>query len=284
MSIRSLINDTPAGVETVIALARELGSAFRIRAIRLDSGDLLELSREARRRLDAASLREVRIVASGGLDEWKIERLVRDGAPIDAFGVGTDMLVSTDAPALDIAYKLTSYDGLGRMKFSPGKRSLPGRKQVFRQYDDNRAVGDVLARQDEALPGRPLLESVMVGGRRVRARIPLAEIRRTARNAIAELPPGLRSLRGPEMPYPLAISARLAKFEAATARRIALTAKKGRATASKGPRPDADASPRTESIQTCPFCGGLVREEHGVFRCSQCGQVVETCCEGAPPA
>lgn len=264
--------DTPAAVETVIALARELGSDFRVRAIRLDSGDLLALSRDARRRLDAAGLPDVRIIASGGLDEWKIERLMRARAPIDAFGVGTDMMVSTDAPALDIAYKLTSYDGEGRMKFSPGKRNLPGSKQVFRRYRNDRAIGDVLARYDEKLRGRPLLETVMVDGRRTGRRPSLAEIRKERRDAIAQLPSRFRTLRPAATAYPVTVSARLARFEEETARRIA---------AALGER---HKEPRSAATGFCPLCGGPVDEEHGVFRCVRCGQMVETCCEGAPLA
>jgi nicotinate phosphoribosyltransferase len=264
--------DTPAAVETVIALARELGADFRVRAIRLDSGDLLALSRDARRRLDAAGLPEVRIIASGGLDEWKIDRLMRAKAPIDAFGVGTDMLVSTDAPALDIAYKLTFYDGQGRMKFSPGKRNLPGSKQVFRRYRNNRAIGDVLARHNENLRGRPLLETVMVDGRRAGRRSALADIREKTRDAIAQLPSRFRTLRPSATTYPVAVSAALARFEEEAARGIV---------AALG---DSREEPRSAAAGFCPLCGGPVEEEHGVFRCVRCGQVVETCCEGAPLA
>ncbi|MBX6365994.1 MAG: nicotinate phosphoribosyltransferase, partial [Gemmatimonadetes bacterium] len=125
--------DTLRGVDAVIRLAAELGDAFRVRAIRLDSGDLAELARESRRRLDEAGLTGVRIFASGGLDEYAIAALVRSGAPIDAFGVGTRMGVSSDAPALDgMAYKLTEYAGRGRTKLSTGKFVYPGRKQVWR--------------------------------------------------------------------------------------------------------------------------------------------------------
>jgi nicotinate phosphoribosyltransferase len=118
--------DTLLGIDRVIELARELGDAFRVRAVRLDSGDLAALAVEARRRLDAAGLHRVEVFASGGLDEHRIAELVARGAPIDGFGVGTRMGVSEDAPALDMAYKLTAYAGEGRLKLSPGKRILPG--------------------------------------------------------------------------------------------------------------------------------------------------------------
>src|SRR5690606_9006139 len=113
--------DTLEGVRRVIELARELGPAFRVRGIRLDSGDLAELAFRSREMLDAAGLEHVEIFASGGLDEYEIDELVKQGAPITGFGVGTRMGLSADAPALDIAYKLTEYEGKGRVKLSPGK-------------------------------------------------------------------------------------------------------------------------------------------------------------------
>jgi nicotinate phosphoribosyltransferase len=131
--------DTLAGVRDVVRLARELGPAFQVRAVRLDSGDLLELSRSARSILDDAGLGQVGIFASGGLDEDVIAELVQAGAPITGFGVGTAMGVSDDAPSLDMAYKLVSYAGRGCIKLSPGKALLPGRKQVFRREQDGRA-------------------------------------------------------------------------------------------------------------------------------------------------
>ncbi|WP_237213298.1 nicotinate phosphoribosyltransferase, partial [Falsiroseomonas oryziterrae] len=169
--------DTAEGVRRVVALARELGDAFRIRGVRLDSGDLLALAREARAILDAAGLRQVQIFASGGLDEGRISALLEAGAPIDAFGVGTEMSVSGDAPALDLAYKLTSYAGIGRTKLSSGKRILPGRKQVFRRIEDGLAADDAIARGEERLAGRPLLQPVMRDGRRLRARPSLGAAR-----------------------------------------------------------------------------------------------------------
>ena len=211
--------DTLAGVDRVIALARELGDGFRVKAIRLDSGDLAELARAARGRLDAAGLERVGIFASGGLDEHKIARLVAAGAPIDGFGVGTGMGVSRDAPDFDVVYKMTSYAGTGRLKLSPGKPILPGRKQVFRRRQEGRAAGDVLARESEELegraaPGRPLLRQVMAGGERLPAgRVGLEESRAHARREIAELPPRIRSLEPCSEPYPVAVSAELRAYE-----------------------------------------------------------------------
>lgn len=208
--------DTLDGVKAVAALAKELGASFQVQAVRLDSGDLLDLSRGARRLLDEAGLENVRIFASGGLDEWKIGQLVREGAPVDAFGVGTDMIVSSDAPAFDIAYKLAEFDGAGRMKLSAGKRNLPGRKQVYRRFDNGRAVGDTVTRSCEILAGRPLLEAAMLEGRRSRTSPSLPEIRARTAEMIAELPASICTLEGAQSPYPVKISTDLSRYELET--------------------------------------------------------------------
>jgi nicotinate phosphoribosyltransferase len=202
--------DSLAGVEKVVALARALGSGFRVSAVRLDSGDLGALAAGARRMLDDAGLHHVGIFASGGLNEDVIARLLADGAPINGFGVGTDMGVSSDAPALDIAYKLVEYGGRGRLKLSPGKALLPGRKQIFRVERDGVADRDVLARHDEAACGRPLLVPVMQAGVRLPAgRITLDEARAHARRERERLPPQLRALAPAVPPYLVDISAAL---------------------------------------------------------------------------
>ncbi|CAM5411035.1 hypothetical protein SANTM175S_02420 [Streptomyces antimycoticus] len=124
--------DTATGVATAARVLRELESGPS-GAIRLDSGDLGEQAVRARKILDAAGLPEVRIVASGGLDEYALEELVHAGAPIDVFAVGTRMGVSADAAALDTAYKLVDYDGTPVMKLSSAKATAPGTKQVWRR-------------------------------------------------------------------------------------------------------------------------------------------------------
>ncbi len=200
--------DTLEGIGKVIALARELGAEFRVRAIRLDSGDLAALARSARAMLDAAGLQRVRIFASGGLDEWRVRDLVRAGTPVDGFGVGTNLGVSADAPSLDMVYKMTGYAGKGRIKLASGKRTLPGRKQVFRlDGPDGRAARDVVARADERCSGRPLLHTVMEGGRRLTAaREPLERARERAREGMAALPERLLGLDPAEPPYEVVIS------------------------------------------------------------------------------
>jgi nicotinate phosphoribosyltransferase len=213
--------DTLEGVRKVAALGKALGLDFKVRAVRLDSGDLADLAGKARAILDAAGLQRVQIFVSGGLDEYVIDRLLSAKAPIDGFGVGTAMGVSEDAPSLDIAYKLCAYAGTGRVKLSKGKPILPGRKQVFRIEHDGRAVRDVIARDGETLPGRPLLRPVMRGGTRLKDAVPdnLDAIRRHAQEELTRLPEPLKELV-PAEPYPVAISDALNAHAGKIARRF----------------------------------------------------------------
>jgi nicotinate phosphoribosyltransferase len=202
--------DTLEGVRKVIALAGELGESFRVKGIRLDSGDLGDLARRSRRLLDEAGLKNVQIFASGGLDERQIVALLDRGAPIDAFGVGTRMGVSSDAPSLDTAYKLVAYAGRGRMKLSTEKATLPDRKQVFRVGEGGGEMHDVIALSNERLDGRPLLRPVMKDGQRLPAgREDLQTIRERAGREIEHLPARLRALEPAEPAYPVRISDRL---------------------------------------------------------------------------
>ncbi|MBZ4421319.1 nicotinate phosphoribosyltransferase [Myxococcus sp. RHSTA-1-4] len=202
--------DTLHGVQHVIRLARELGEDFQVRALRLDSGDLLALSRAARMMLDEAGLHEVRLLASGGLDEDEVARLVAMGAPLDGFGVGTAMGVSADAPSLDMAYKLVEYAGRERVKLSAGKVLLPGPKQVYRREEDGVARGDVLTRRGDVAPGRPLLQPMMREGKRLPgASPPLAEVREYTRREVSRLPPELRALAPAKQPYPVTLGTEL---------------------------------------------------------------------------
>ncbi len=204
--------DTLDGVRKVVDLKRELGPSFRVSAVRLDSGDLGDLAFKARQLLDESGLRQVEIFASGGLNEDEIARLVAVGAPIDGFGVGTDMGVSRDAPALDIAYSSSSTPGRSRLKLSTGKVLLPGRKQIFRVERDGVADHDVLGRRDEEPVGRPLLQRVMAGGRRyAEGRVTLDDAGARFTWELGRLPPRVRSLQ-PALPaYVVEVSAALAQ-------------------------------------------------------------------------
>lgn len=204
--------DTLAGVRKVIDLARELGPSFQVSAVRLDSGDLGDLAVRTRRMLDENNLQQVGIFASGGLNEDEIARLVAAGAPINGFGVGTDMGVSRDAPGLDMAYKLVEYAGRSRLKLSTGKVLLPGRKQIFRVDLEGKADHDVLGRRDEEQCGRPLLKRVMAGGQRcAEGRVTLNEARAHARSEVSRLPARVRGLEPADPPYVVETSAALAQ-------------------------------------------------------------------------
>jgi len=206
--------DTLKGVQKVIDLAGELGDDFKVTAVRLDSGDLLSLSIQTRKLLDQAGLKQVQIFASGGLDEYRIEKLVSSGAPIDGFGVGTAMGVSSDVPSLDIGYKLVQYAGKGRLKLVTAKTVLPGRKQVFRVSDQGEDKFDVIARADEKLEGNPLLKPVLRGGIRLQgAEVSLVNSQAYAKEQINRLPAPLRSLTKAETSYPVKLSPALQEYQ-----------------------------------------------------------------------
>ena len=202
--------DTLEGVRNVIRLAEELGEDFKVSAIRLDSGDLVELAAASRALLDEAGLSRVQIFASGGLDEYEIAKLVEADAPIIGFGVGTGLGVSRDAPTIDLAYKLTRYAGRGRTKLSPEKEIIPGRKQVFRVEVDESAIRDVVGRAEEVGAGRPLLRKVMDRGTRTEhGRVSLASARATAQDELSRLPERLHSLTTVDPPYSVWFSEQL---------------------------------------------------------------------------
>lgn len=188
--------ETLNGVRTAIEVIRELGLTDHV-GIRLDSGDLELLARQSRELLDEAGLRHVRIFASGGLDELDVDRLVRAGAPIDAFGIGTRMGVSADAPYLDSVYKLVEYDGRPVLKLSAAKATAPGRKQVHRGHD-----GDLIALRNEPVPdaSEPLLVPVMLGGRRTGPHRTLETAHHLFETDLEHLSQGAKRLVDPEAP------------------------------------------------------------------------------------
>jgi len=200
--------DTLEGARLAVAVAHELEEdGHRLRGVRLDSGDLVELSRRVRDLLDRAGFADATIFASGGLDEAEIARLVEAGAAIDGFGVGTKMGVSADAPFLDLVYKLVEVDGRPVLKLSPGKATLPGRKQVWRIRRDGLAAHDVLGLADSGGDGEPLLHEVMRDGRATWSE-PLVESRERARRERESLPDGVRALTA--TPYEVLVGADVA--------------------------------------------------------------------------
>ena len=192
--------DTLAGARKAVVVGKELErQGGWVQGVRLDSGDYGRLSREVRRILDEAHLNYVTIVASGGLDEFQLDELTRGGAPIDAFGVGTRLGVSDDAPWTDMAYKLVSYDGRPVLKLSEGKTSLPGAKQVFRMRGEKGSFDqDIIASRDERVPeGEPLLVKVMEGGKRLDSPASLGEIWAGLADEFTHLDDRLKVLRDP---------------------------------------------------------------------------------------
>jgi nicotinate phosphoribosyltransferase len=213
--------DSEAGARKVVALAPRLASrGIKVGAVRLDSGDLTALSKSVRRILDDGGLSETRIFASGGLDEDSVAGMLRAGAPVDGFGMGTSLTTSSDVAALDCVYKLQEYDGAPRRKQSTGKATWPGRKQVWRRYDAaGKMRGDVLSVEGDAQDGEPLMQLVMQGGRRVAPSPPLADIRARAARELARLPEGLRRLE-PAASYPVEIADALRQLAGDVDRRL----------------------------------------------------------------
>ncbi|MFJ9811039.1 nicotinate phosphoribosyltransferase [Streptomyces sp. NPDC101158] len=208
--------DTERGVATAARVLADLGLGPEC-AVRLDSGDLGALARRARATLDAAGPAGVRIIASGGLDEYEVDRLVRDGAPIDAYAVGSKVGTAADAPYLDMAYKLVEYDGRPVMKLSSAKVTAPGRKQVFRGPGLHDVVG--LANEPPPEGTEPLLHTVMRGGLRTGPPDTLAAARARFEADLAALPEEARRIDDPVAPVPAA-STRLTTLTTVVRHRI----------------------------------------------------------------
>ena len=207
--------DNIKGAENAIIVAKELEEkGFKLRGVRLDSGDLVSISKKVRKMLDENGLGYVQIFASGDLDEYRIEELLRKGAKIDSFGVGTKMGTSADRPYVDIIYKLCEkVNGKGKfqpiMKLSEGKATLPGRKQVFRLRDaEGSFVKDVIALEDEKVDGEPLLIKVVEKGKVVYDFPTLEDIRGRALENLSRLPEKYKRLRNVAK-YPVELSPKL---------------------------------------------------------------------------
>ena len=202
--------DTIEGVRRAIEAARNTG--IPLTGIRLDSGDIPELAREARRILDAEGFEGAQIVASGDLEEHRIARMCRDGVPVDVWGVGTELGTSRDSPVLNGVYKIVAdLEGeawRGVAKHSEAKETLPGAKQVFRRVEDGTMAGDVVGFADEVLDGEPLLVPAMRDGEIVHIES-LEEMRARTKRSLGALPDEL-SGEGAKQPYPVSFSEKLA--------------------------------------------------------------------------
>lgn len=197
--------DTIEGAKLATRLGKPLWG------VRLDSGDLVSLSRQVRAILDEAGLTKAQIFATNDLDEYRLAEFVREGAPLDAFGIGTQLATSADAPSLSAVYKLVELKHENHIhytaKFSDDKNTIPGAKQIYR-YPDH----DVVALHSECnsdYQGEPILRPVIMRGHLIEALPPLAQSREYARKAIAALPESLHSLSPADEPYQVELSKNL---------------------------------------------------------------------------
>lgn len=218
--------DTKRGIENAITIGLYLKEkGYKLRGIRLDSGDIVGLSKLARKMLDKAGLNYVQIFASGNLDEFKIKDLLDKGAKVDNFGVGTNMGTSIDAPSLDVIYKIsevTNEDGkfLPTMKLSKGKVTYPGRKQVFRVQDKNKKfVKDILGLEGEKIKAKSLLIKVVDKGRIIYKIPPLDKIRLFLKDNLSKFPPALKEVY-PKYKYPVVISPQLKRLQRSLAKQL----------------------------------------------------------------
>lgn len=217
--------DTLAGARKAVDIAREMAKkGHHLRGVRIDSGDLATLAREVRWILDEAGLNDVKIIGSGGLDEYHLAALSRANAPYDSYGVGTKMGVSSDAPWFDMAYKLVEHNGRPVLKLSTGKVSSPGRKQFFRFVDgQGRLQKDINALRNENLPGgEPLLKKVMEKGKAKEPYPPLEEIRERFLEEFNRLDKQTKAIRNPTV-YPVELSPRLKNLREEIKQQVAQT-------------------------------------------------------------
>ncbi|HKY10263.1 MAG TPA: nicotinate phosphoribosyltransferase, partial [Candidatus Binatia bacterium] len=201
--------DVAKGARNAAQVAREMaGRGQKLIGVRIDSGNLASNAAAVRKILDDAGLQGVKIIGSGGLDEFDLEDLA--GAPYDSYGVGTKMGVSADAPFADFAYKLVEFQNRPVMKLSAAKVSWPGRKQVFRLKSSNgQAEKDIIGARDEAFEAEPLLTEVMRGGRITASYPTLIEMREKLAADLAALPANVKAIRAPSR-FPVEFSPELA--------------------------------------------------------------------------
>jgi nicotinate phosphoribosyltransferase len=205
--------DVQQATHKVVQLGQRLKArGIAIQGVRLDSGDLAAYAHQVRKILDAGGLPEVTIFCSSDLDEYQIQALLEKQAPIDGFGVGTRLDISTDAPFLDCVYKLQEYAGIARRKRSPGKTTWPGRKQIYRHTQDGVLAGDWLGLENDSQTlGEPLLQRVMHEGQRCQMAPPLETLRDRVKSELTKLPSALRT-NGTTPPYPVHITPALQKL------------------------------------------------------------------------
>jgi nicotinate phosphoribosyltransferase len=211
--------DTLTGAKNAVRVAKEMaGRGQKLIGVRIDSGDLAAQARAVREIFDAANLREVKIIGSGGLDEFDLAEFSVAKVPFDSYGVGTKMGTSADAPWSDMSYKLVAYEERAALKLSTGKASWPGRKQVFRARDkENKFAADVIGGREENLSDEKLLKEYLRDGKLVEGYPTLSESRKIFAEDFAALPQSAKALRNPAR-YPVAFSANLIDLRQRTTR------------------------------------------------------------------
>jgi len=202
-----------SGARNAAQIAREMAArGHSLKGVRLDSGDMAEISKKVKAFFDAEGLKEISIFASGGFDEFKIAQVLKEGAKIDAFGVGTKMGVSADAPYTDMAYKLVKYDERPVLKLSAGKKTLVDEKQVFREKRDGKLIKDVISLRREKGSGEPLLKPIMRHGERSEPPDTLEAIRTRFREEFEQLDDCHKAITNPK-PFPVELSGGLQKLQ-----------------------------------------------------------------------
>jgi nicotinate phosphoribosyltransferase len=210
--------DSVEGAQHAVAVAKDMQKkGHPLIGVRLDSGDMVGLSREVRKIFNDAGLYDVKIYASSGFDEFKIAKVISEGAAIDAFGVGTKVGVSADAPFVDVVYKMVRFKGRNVKKLSPGKVTLAGEKQVFRKSDQNgRYLEDIIGQRDETITqGKPLLEKVMENGKSLRPHPQLQMLQDKFKENFAALDDRFKSIQDHKA-YPVNLSTRLQNLQKET--------------------------------------------------------------------
>ncbi|MGA9178008.1 MAG: nicotinate phosphoribosyltransferase [Desulfobacterales bacterium] len=207
--------DSVKGARHAAAVAKEMKKkGHALLGVRLDSGDMVSLSQKVRKILDDAGLYDVEIFASSGFDEFKIAKVISEGAAIDAFGVGTKVGVCADAPFVDVVYKMVRFKGRDVRKLSPGKVTLAGEKQVFRKSDQNgRYLEDIIGQRNDVMAeGKPLLEKVMENGKLLRPHPQLQTLQKTFKENFAALDDRYKSIKDHKA-YPVKLSTRLENLQ-----------------------------------------------------------------------
>ena len=210
--------NTIDGAKHAVTVAKQMKEkGHSLIGVRLDSGDMVELSRKVRKIFDDAGLFDVKIFASSGFDEFKIAKVIAQGAKIDAFGVGTKVGVSADAPYLDVVYKMVHYKDRDVRKLSPGKITLAGEKQVFRKSDPTgRYLEDIIGLRDDIVDqGTPLLKKVMENGEILQPHPPLQAIQESFKKNFALLDERYKSILEYNA-YPVKLSKHLNMLQEST--------------------------------------------------------------------